>query len=101
MRSADGAAISKLAAALWNTCGSSPANPRKVLLCCVPAGELAAFAVDPSLSLLAVATNRSTLLLHRMTARGGKPTASAAGSCRAHVAGMAITKVCTHAGAGV
>lgn len=60
--------------------------------CCL-AGELAAFAVDPSLSLLAVATNRNTLHLHHLAAHNSKPVASAAGSCKAHTASNAISKV--------
>ena len=55
-----------------------------------PAGELAAFAVDPSLSLAVCATNRNQLLALGLA--GGKPAPLAA--CKAaHAAGAAVTKV--------
>ncbi|PRW59476.1 WD repeat 62 [Chlorella sorokiniana] len=56
-------------------------------------GELAAFGADNSLSVLAAATNRNTLHLYRLAVLGGKPTATAVGSCKAHIAGTAIAKV--------
>lgn len=54
--------------------------------------------MDPSLSLLAVATNRNTLHLYRLAVHAGKPSASAVGCCKAHVAGTAIAKVCSVCG---
>lgn len=56
------------------------------------AGELSCFAVDASLSLLACATSRNSLLLFSFSQGGAKPAPLAAVKA-AHTAGSAITKV--------